>query len=160
MKRIIAIAALLAAATSFAVSQTPDKQTKPAAEKAAPAGAEQELAQLADQYLAALKSKDAAALGRIWADDLTFITPGGVVQTKAQRLADIQSGATKFDTLDSGERTFRVYGDAAVMTTLTTVKGQYAGQEASGQYRVTQVWARRGGAWQIVAIQMTRAGQQ
>ena len=155
MKSIIAAAALLAAATFFAAGQTPDKQTKPATEKAAPAAAEQELAQVADQYLAALKGKDAAALGRIWADDLTFITPGGAVQTKAQRLADIQSGATKFDTLDSSERTFRVYGDAAVMTTLSTIKGQYAGREASGQYRVTQVLVRRGGAWQIVAIQMT-----
>jgi uncharacterized protein (TIGR02246 family) len=159
MKRVIAVAALLAAATSFAVAQTPDKPTKPAAEKAAPAAAEQELTQLADQYTAALKGKDAAALGRLWADDLTFITPGGAVQTKAQRLADIQSGATRFDTLEATDRTFRVYGDAAVMTTLTTVKGQYSGQAASGQYRVTQVYVRRGGAWQIVAIQMTRAGQ-
>ncbi len=160
MKRIIAIAALLAAASSFAGSQTPDKQTKPAGEKAAPAGVEQELTRLTDQYIVALKGKDAAALGRLWADDLTFITPGGAVQTKAQRLADIQSGATRFDTLDAGERAVRVYGDAAVMTTLTTVKGQYNGQEASGQYRVTQVFVRRGGGWQIVAIQMTRVGQQ
>ena len=160
MKRIIAVAALLAAALSFAVGQTPDKQTKPAVEKAAPAGAEQEVAQLTDQYIAALKGKDTAALERLWADDLTFITPGGAVQTKAQRLADIKSGATKFDTLDSNERTVRVYGDAAVMTTLSTIKAQYGGQEASGQFRVTQVWARRGAAWQIVAIQMTRVGQQ
>ncbi len=160
MKRIIAIAALLAAASSFAVSQSPDKQTKPAGDKAASVGVEQELARLTDQYIAALKGKDAAALDRLWGDDLTFITPGGAVQTKAQRLADIQSGATRFDTLDAGERAFRVYGDAAVMTTLTTVKGQYNGQEASGQYRVTQVWVRRGGGWQIVAIQMTRSGQQ
>ena len=159
MKRIIAIAALLAAATSFAAGQTPAEQAKPAAEQAAPAGAEQELTQLTDQYVAALKGKDAAALERLWADDLTFITAGGAVQTKAQRLADIKSGATRFDTLEPSDRTIRVYGDAAVMTSLSTIKGQYAGQEASGKFRVTQVWARRGGAWQLVAIQMTRAGQ-
>jgi uncharacterized protein (TIGR02246 family) len=160
MRRIIAIAALLAAASTSAAGQTPDKPTKPAAEQAAAAGVEQEVAQLTDQYITALKGQDAAALERIWADDLTFITPSGAVQTKAQRLADIKSGATKFDTLDSNERTVRVYGDAAVMTTLSTIKAQYSGQAASGQFRVTQVWARRGGAWQIVAIQMTRAGQQ
>ena len=160
MKRIIAVATILVALSSFAPGQTTDKQTKPAGEQAAPAGAEQELTRLTDQYVAALKGKDAAALERIWADDLTFITPGGAVQTKAQRMADIKSGATKFDTLEPSERTVRVYGDAAVMTSLSTIKGQYGGQEASGQYRVTQVWARRGGAWQIVAIQMTRAGQQ
>ena len=104
MKRIIAIAALLAAASSLAVGQTPDKKPMPAGEKATPAGVEQELTRLTDKYVAALKGKDAAELDRLWADDLTFITPGGAVQTKAQRLADIKSGATSFDTLEPGER--------------------------------------------------------
>ena len=156
MKRIIATAALLAAATSFAAAQTPDKPAQPAA----PAGAEQELTQLSDQYIAALKGGDAAALERIWADDLTFVNAGGAVQTKAQRLADIKSGANKFDSLDAAERTWRVYGDAAVMTSLSTIKGQYGGQAVNGQFRVTQVFARRGGVWQIVAIHMTSAGRK
>ena len=73
------------------------------------------------------------------------------MQTKAQRPADIQSGATKFDTLESTDRTFRVYGDAAVMTTLTTVKGQYGGQEASGQFptwsRCSRPSTRTPGGW-------------
>jgi uncharacterized protein (TIGR02246 family) len=111
--------------------------------------------QLTDQYIAALKSKDKAALERIWADDLTFINLRGDVQTKAQRLADIQSGANRFDSLETTDRTVRVYGDTAVMTSLTTLKGQYGGQEASGQYRVTNVFVRRSGAWQIVSLQMT-----
>ncbi|HYH85648.1 MAG TPA: hypothetical protein VEX60_09195 [Pyrinomonadaceae bacterium] len=64
MKRIIAVPALLAAASSFALSQTPDNQTKPAGEKAAPAGAEQEGTLLTDQYVAALKGKDASTLDR------------------------------------------------------------------------------------------------
>ena len=42
-----------------------------------------------------------------------------------------------------------------IMNGLTTVKGQYSGQEASGQYRVTQMLVRRDGRWQIVALQMT-----
>jgi ketosteroid isomerase-like protein len=131
-------------------------KSQPAGEKVGMAGnAEQELTQLTDQYIAALKGKDTAALELIWADDLTFVTPGGAVLTKAQRLADIQSGATRFDSLEASDRTVRVYGDAAVMTSLTTMKGQYGGQEASGQYRVTNVFAKRGGGWQIVSLQMT-----
>jgi ketosteroid isomerase-like protein len=113
------------------------------------------LNQLTDQYIAALKGKDMAALERIWADDLTFITLRGDVQTKAQRLADIQSGANRFDSLETTDRTVRVYGDTAVMTSLTTLKGQYKGQEASGQFRVTNVFVKRGGGWQIVVLQMT-----
>ena len=131
-------------------------KSQPSGEKVGMSGnAEQELTQLTDQYIAALKGKDAAALERIWADDLTFINPGGAVLTKAQRLADIQSGANRFDSLEVSDRTVRVYGDTAVMTSLTTMKGQYGGQDASGQYRVTNVFARRGGGWQIVSLQMT-----
>jgi len=181
MRRILAIAALcLCAAPAAAQQPTPAKspaqpatqdakqaererkerekqeaREKPAGEKVGMAGAEQEVTQLTDQYIAALKGKDTAALERIWADDLTFITLRGDVQTKAQRLADIQSGANRFDSLETTDRTVRVYGDTAVMTSLTTLKGQYKGQEASGQFRVTNVFVRRGGGWQIVALQMT-----
>jgi ketosteroid isomerase-like protein len=131
-------------------------KSQPTGEKVAMGGnAEQELTKLSDEYIAALKGKDTAALERIWADDLTFITLRGDVQTKAQRLADIQSGANRFDSLETTDRTVRVYGDTAVMTSLTTLKGQYGGQEASGQFRVTNVFARRGGEWQIVSLQMT-----
>ena len=136
---------------------TRDAMQNPAGEKVGMAGAEQEVTQMTDQYIAALKGKDAAALERIWADDLTFITPGGAAQTKAQRLADIKSGATRFDALEATDRAVRFYGDTAVMTSLVTVKGQYGGQEASGQYRVTQVAVRHGRGWQIVAVQMTPA---
>jgi ketosteroid isomerase-like protein len=160
MKKLLGVMvlALVASSISLSQTQTPDKQdpkSKPAGEKVAMANAEQELTQLTDQYIAALKSKDTAALERIWGDDLTFISPGGAVLTKAQRLADIKSGATRFDSLETSDRTVRVYGDAAVMTSLTTMKGQYGGQATSGQYRVTKVFARRGGGWQIVSLQMT-----
>ena len=167
MRRILIIATLcVCAAPAIAQepspAQTPaqpakqEAKQKPAGEKVAMAGnAEQELTQLTDQYIAALKSKDTATLQRIWSDDLTFITLRGDVQTKAQRLADIQSGANRFDSLETTDRTVRVYGDTAVMTSLTTLKGQYGGQEASGQFRVTNVFVRRGGAWQIVSLQMT-----
>ena len=167
MRTFLIIAALCLCAAPAAAQQpaptpapaqpaTQDATQTPAAEKVGMGGnAEQEVTQLTDQYITALKAKDAAALERIWADDLTFVTPGGAVQTKAQRLADIQSGATRFDSLEASDRTVRVYGDVAVMTSLTTMKGQYGGQGAGGQYRVTNVFARRGGAWQIVSLQMT-----
>jgi uncharacterized protein (TIGR02246 family) len=160
MKKLFGVMLLtfVALSTSLSQTQTPEKKVEkvqPTAEKVSSSNAEQEVTQLTDQYIAALKSKDTGALERIWADDLTFINLRGDVQTKAQRLADIQSGANRFDSLETTDRTVRVYGDTAVMTSLTTMKGQYGGQEASGQYRVTNVFAKRGGGWQIVSLQMT-----
>ena len=161
MKRLFGVILLTCLALSIALGQTQTLEKK--IEKVQPTGskvsstnnAEQEVTQLTDQYIAALKAKDTASLERIWGDDLTFINPGGLVLTKSQRLADIQSGANRFDSLEASDRMVRVYGDVAVMTSLTTMKGQYGGQEASGQYRVTNVFARRSGAWQIVSLQMT-----
>lgn len=161
MKKLFGVMALtfVALSASLGQTQTPEKKVEkvqPTAEKvSSTSNAEQEVTQLTDQYIVALKGKDTAALERIWGDDLTFINPGGVVLTKAQRLADIQSGANRFDSLETSDRKLKVYGDVAVMTSLTTMKGQYGGQDASGQYRVTNVFARRGGAWQIVSLQMT-----
>ena len=160
MKKLFGVMLITFVALSASLGQTQTTEKKvekvqPKAEKVSTSNAELEVSQLADQYIAALKDKDMKALESIWGDDLTFINPGGVVLTKAQRLADIQSGANRFDSLEASDRTVRVYGDVAVMTSLTTMKGQYGGQEASGQYRVTNVFAKRAGAWQIVSLQMT-----
>ena len=52
------------------------------------------------QYRTALMKGDTAALKRIWADDYTFINASGVVVTKAERLANLKSGATNLDTIE------------------------------------------------------------
>ena len=48
-----------------------------------------------------------------------------------------------------------MHGDAAVVTYVTTDKGKYKGQDISGRFRWTDVFVRRGGAWQIVAAHGT-----
>jgi len=123
--------------------------------------AKQAIQKLLDEYTAALLKKDYAALERIWADDLTFVNPRGELVTKAQRLANLRSGATSFKTIDTTETSVRAYGDnaAAVAVTRVKVDAHYGGQEGSGEYRVTTVWARPRGSWQMVAVHMTRIGQ-
>ena len=53
---------------------------------------EEEIQELHKKLVQAQLNSDIAALDRIWADDHIFTNPLGVVQTKAQRLAEIQSG--------------------------------------------------------------------
>ncbi|HKZ81973.1 MAG TPA: nuclear transport factor 2 family protein [Pyrinomonadaceae bacterium] len=159
MTRIFGIAVLLVAASALALGQTPEKQTKetkPAAEQVALSSAERELTQVVNNYIDALKSKDMTKLDRIWADDLTSTNARGDVLSKTQRVANIQSGADKFDSIEASDQKIRVYGDTGVVTSLATLKAQYSGQDASGQYRTTQVWVKRSGNWQLVALQMTR----
>ena len=117
---------------------------------------QQEISALLDQYTQALLKKDVAALDRMWADDLTFINLRGELLTKQDRLANIKSGATAFKSIRLSDKRIRTYGEVAVATVQVTLEAQYSGQEGSGDYRVTTVWARPKGTWQMVAVHMTR----
>ena len=120
-------------------------------------GTSQQISDLFRQYTNALLQRDMKTLDRLWADDLTFVNPAGDLRTKAQRMADVGSGATAFESIDTTEETVRVYcdGGAAVQVCRGTLKAKYSGRESSGDYRITVAWARPKGQWQIVAIHMT-----
>jgi uncharacterized protein (TIGR02246 family) len=116
---------------------------------------EQEISTLLDQYNEALLKKDAAALDRIWADDLSFVNLQGQMLSKKDRIDNIKTGATALKSADVSEKNVRMYGNTAVATLVVKIDGQYSGQEGGGAFRVTTVWAKPRGTWQMVAVQMT-----
>ena len=81
---------------------------------------------------------DAATLGRVWADDHTFTNPPGIVQTKADRLAEIRSGDRRRDSFDVVDVQVRVYGDTAIVTSRGTLKGHLRGEEFTLQASLTR----------------------
>ena len=110
-----------------------------------------------EQYRNALTKKDTAALERIWADDYTFINASGMVVTKAERLANLKSGATSLDTIVTDpDMKIRVYGgDVAVAINRVTLKGQYSGKATSGRFQASIVFAKMPTGWQLVCNQIT-----
>ena len=114
-----------------------------------------EVGELLDQYNDALLKKDAAALDRIWSDDLSFVNLRGELLTKKERIDNIKSGSTELKSADVSEKNVRMYGSTAVATLVVKINGQYSGQEGSGEFRITTVWAKPKGTWQMVAVQMT-----
>ncbi len=148
MKHIIYIAILTVALLSFGRQQS--------AAQGADAAAEQEVRQTIKKYRTALLQKDAATLEQIWADDYTFTNGAGETHSKAQRLANLKSGATSLDSISEQEdMKVRVHGNVAVATGRVTIKGQYSGKQASGQYRSINVWVKGAAGWQLVANQLT-----
>ena len=118
--------------------------------------AEQEVRQTIQKYRTALVQKDAATLERIWADDYTFTNGAGEIHSKAERLANLKSGATSLDSISQEEEMkVRVHGNVAVATGRVTIKGQYSGKQTSGQYRSIHVWVKGAAGWQLVANQIT-----
>jgi len=131
------------------------------AEKArGPSGkTEEEIQELHNKLIQAQLNSDIAALDLIMADDHIFTNPLGVVQTKAQRLAEIQSGSRKLEVFSVTDVQVRVYGDTAVVTSRAMLKGQRQGQDISGQFRGIDVYVKKQGRWQVVAAQATRIAQ-
>jgi ketosteroid isomerase-like protein len=148
MKRFIPSIVITIALLPFASGNA---QQKPTDTKS-----EQEVRQMIEKYRTALVQHDIATLEKIWADDYVFVNASGEVMTKAQRLESLKSSATSFESINEEENlTVRVYQNSAVATGRVTIKGQYSGQTASGQYRSTHVWVSGPSGWQLVANQLT-----
>jgi ketosteroid isomerase-like protein len=148
MKKITYVAILTVALLSFGRQQS--------VAQGADAAAEQEVRQAIKKYRTALLQRDASALEQIWADDYTFTNGAGETHSKAQRLANLKSGATSLDSISQEEEMkVRVHGDVAVATGRVTIKGQYSGKQASGQYQSINVWVKGAAGWQLIANQLT-----
>jgi len=148
MKQIIYVAILTVTLLSFGRQQS--------VAQGADAVAEQEVRHAIKKYRTALLEKDAAALEQIWTDDYTFTNGAGETHSKAQRLANLKSGATALDSISQEEEMkVRVHGNVAVATGRVTIKGQYSGKQASGQYQSINVWVKGAAGWQLIANQLT-----
>jgi ketosteroid isomerase-like protein len=146
MRRIVALSLFtLASLASTVQSQAP-----------APSDPAEEVRQMQKRYADAIQASDTAALRKIWADDYTFTNGAGQLVTKAQRLANLRSGATNVQSADETDVKVRVYGrDAAVLTSRVTLKAQYSGKQGSGEYRNTAFWVKTSAGWQMAANQIT-----
>ena len=150
MKHIIPYIVINVALVSFAFGQSVIQK------ESADRGNEQEVRQTIEKYRAALLRRDIPALEQIWADDYFFVNASGEMLTKAQRLANIKSGATTLESINEEEELkVRIHQNTAVATSRVTIKGQYSGQPTSGQYRSIHIWVRGPTGWQLVANQLT-----
>ncbi len=150
MKRIIPYVVINIALASFAFGQSKIQK------ESADSSNEQEVRQAIEKYRAALLRRDIPMLEQIWADDYFFVNAAGEMLTKAQRLANLKSGATTLESINEEEELkVRVHQNAAVATSRVTIRGQYSGQPTSGQYRSIHVWLKGPTGWQLVANQLT-----
>ena len=109
---------------------------------------------LIDTYI----HRDTTAMGRILADEYTFINDDvGGVATKKQILDSFKSGGDReIISYRRQDDRVRVYGDVAVLTYRYQSQETYKGRENGGDFRVTRIFLRRDGRWQIIGGQETR----
>ena len=129
-----------------------------------PVAIEAEITKLEKDWAAAAQRHDAEAVGKILADDLVMTYPDGTTGTKSSELRDTAAQAMTVESWDLADTKVTVLSaDAAFITGRGIIKnGKYKAPEAktpidiSGEYRFTDIYARRNGQWLAVASQTTR----
>jgi ketosteroid isomerase-like protein len=106
---------------------------------------------LSDAFLLA----DWKALERLYADDMVFTGADGSVTHKMDDVNAMRSGDLKFESMEISDAKIQDFGRVAVVTLKLVEKARYKTVDLSGTYRLTDVWAKRDGQWQLVAGQET-----
>jgi uncharacterized protein (TIGR02246 family) len=118
--------------------------------------AEKEIRAVMDQLRDAALKGDADTFAKLTADDYTSIGADGRVLSKAEVVDGFRAGNIKFDSIETSGIKVQVYGDTAVVTDTSTIKGHRGDHDLSGQYRDSRVFVKRGGKWQSVLLQRTK----
>ena len=111
---------------------------------------------LEEEFSRAIIKNDAGAVERFLADDWIIIDPDGSIIDRARFLGVIESGVLTHEMMESENTRVRIYGNAAIVTALTTTKGKFSGQAFTTQERATDVFVKQNGRWLCVLSQLTR----
>jgi ketosteroid isomerase-like protein len=125
---------------------------------AAAQSVEEQIKKLEMDRAAAVVKGDVAYVEKQTADDYMFINMFGQITDKKQLVDAMKSGGLKLTADDLSDLKVRVYGNTAVVTGKSDIKGTMGGKDATGQSLFTRVFVKKGGTWQTVALQQTKAG--
>ena len=120
---------------------------------------EQEVARLADVWIAAELRGDTAFLEQTLADDFVAVGPLGFMLTKTEWIGRHQSGDLKYTSLILDEVTVRTYGGAAVLVGRQGQDATYRGNPIKARLRTTVVLVQQQGRWQLAGVHMSPIGQ-
>jgi ketosteroid isomerase-like protein len=100
---------------------------------------------------------DRAQLERWVADDYLLLNSSGKLETKAELIADYTAPGFDLEPFTVEQPVEKVWPDGAVMGGVATLRGTDGGKRYELRLRFADVWAKRGGRWQVVYTQVAKA---
>ena len=108
-------------------------------------------------WCSAILHGNVTAIDALLADDYMAITPNGILQSRAQALANLRLGVVHFKSIDLSDRKIRLYGKTALVTSRAEVTGSGPDGDISGSYRYTRVYVMDPhGVWRIVSFEASK----
>jgi len=131
--------------------------TDPLTPDPTPAALANELAQVEEDFNAAMISNDVSRISACVAEDWVLVTPEAGVIPRARILRVIETGELSHDTMTKDVGRVKVYGDIAVVTARGRNTGQFKGQPIAADEWITDVYRRVHGRWLCVLTHLTPA---
>lgn len=125
---------------------------------AAPSAAddEREIRRVESALCEAFRKGDADTIARLEDETYTLTNTRGQVSTRADDIADAKKGAIRYTEFRNHDTTIRLYGDAAIVLGITSLKGTASGRPFELDARFTDTYVRRADGWKIAASHATR----
>jgi ketosteroid isomerase-like protein len=106
------------------------------------------------EWADAERREDVAFLSKSLTDDFVGIGPLGFMLTKDQWLGRYEGGLS-YDSFALDEVAVRFYGGAAVATCRQSQSGKFRGNDASGEFRATLIFAEQEGHWLLAGLHLS-----
>jgi creatinine amidohydrolase/Fe(II)-dependent formamide hydrolase-like protein/ketosteroid isomerase-like protein len=94
---------------------------------------------------------DAAALDKLWADDIVIFVPRMRPMSKAEALAMFKNGTATFSRFETSDVHPRITGDLAVVTGRLQRTRNFSGRTASEDWQFRKVYRREGSGWRVIS---------
>ena len=120
------------------------------------AGNAQKIIDLDKKRMTAMAQKDIATLRTIISDDLVYTHSSARLDTKASLIGNMESGSTVYTAVEPSDVKAQDLGDTVVLTGACAISVMANGRPNSFKVRFTDVYANKGGQWQMVTWQSTR----
>ena len=117
-----------------------------------------EALQAEDERFKAQMSGDAAAMKKLFGDDLVYIHSSTVVDTKASFIESITSGNVKYRSMSRDAPKVRTYGCLAIVSGSAKFEVAVKGEQRTLDLLYHAIWAKRSTGIQFVSWQATKKG--
>ena len=120
------------------------------------AGNGQKIIEIDRQRMEAMAKKDLAKLNELIGDDLVYTHSSARLDTKQSLIGNMESGSTVYTSVVPSDVKAQDLGDTVVLTGSCKISVMSGGKPNSFGVRFTDVYANKGGQWQMVTWQSTR----
>ena len=113
---------------------------------------EQEVIALEEELRQAEMAVDGTALDAFFADEVMVTAPIGIVVDKAAVMDEVaRASKVTVEEYSKDDIQVRIFGDTVVTSYRVSAKAVHDGVKIDQTFRMSNVWLRRGGRWQVVA---------